>query len=81
MNATGFAISKPNAPAPTPLEGKDRIVLQVVFSGGSEAAWAAGTRGLSARDLAMNVVLPEIDGRVLTRAVAFKEKLGFDECS
>ena len=79
LNATGFAISKPNAPAPTPLEGEDRIVLQIVFSGGSESAWSEGTRGLSARDLAMNVVLPEIDGRVLTRAVAFKEKLGFDE--
>jgi len=81
LNATGFAISKPNAPAPTPLDGEDRIVLQVVFSGGSEDAWAEGTRGLSARDLAMNVVLPEIDGRVLTRAVAFKAKQRFDERS
>jgi len=79
VNATGFAISKPNAPAATPLDGDDRIVLQVVLSGGSEAVWVEGTRGLSARDLAMNVVLPEIDGRVLTRAIAFKEKLGFDE--
>ncbi|MDH3658538.1 MAG: cobaltochelatase subunit CobN [Alphaproteobacteria bacterium] len=81
LNATGFAISKPNAPAPTPLDGGERIVLQMVFSGGGEAAWAEGTRGLSARDLAMNVVLPEIDGRVLSRAVAFKEKQRFDERS
>ncbi|MEM9441829.1 MAG: cobaltochelatase subunit CobN, partial [Pseudomonadota bacterium] len=79
LNATGFSISKPGMPAPTPLEGKGRIVLQVVFAGGSEMAWVEGTRGLSARDLAMSVVLPEIDGRVLSRAVAFKEKLGFDE--
>ena len=50
----------------------------MVFSGGSREAWAAGTRGLSARDLAMNVVLPEIDGRVLSRAVAFKAKQRFD---
>ena len=81
LNATGFAISKPNAPAPTPLEGENRIVLQMVFSGGSEAIWAEGTRGLSARDLAMNVVLPEIDGRLLARAVAFKAKQRFDERS
>ena len=81
LNATGFAISKPNAPAPTPLDAGDRIVLQMVFSGGSQEAWAAGTRGLSARDLAMNVVLPEIDGRVLSRAVAFKAKQRFDERS
>ena len=81
LNATGFAISKPAAPAPTPLDGGDRIVLQVVFSGGSEAAWAEGANGLSARDLAMSVVLPEIDGRVFTRAVAFKTKQRFDERS
>ena len=81
LNATGFALSNPNAPTPTVLEGDDRIVLQMVFSGGGEAAWAEGTRGLSARDLAMSVVLPEIDGRVFSRAVAFKEKLRFDERS
>lgn len=81
LNATGFAISSPNRPTPTPLEGDDRIVLQMVFSGGSETAWAKGASGLSARDLAMNVVLPEIDGRVLTRAVAFKAKQRFDERS
>ena len=64
--------------APTPLDEPDRRVLQVVFAGGSEAAWRAGTRGLSARDLAMNVALPEVDGRVLSRAVAFKTRRRFD---
>jgi cobaltochelatase CobN len=49
-----------------------------VFAGGSEAAWRDGTRGLSARDLAMNVALPELDGRVLSRAVAFKARRRFD---
>ena len=81
LNATGFAISKPNAPEPTPLDDGERVVLQMVFSGGSEAAWAEGSQGLSARDLAMNVVLPEIDGRVLTRAVAFKAKQHYDQRS
>ncbi|HET6521644.1 MAG TPA: cobaltochelatase subunit CobN, partial [Geminicoccaceae bacterium] len=52
--------------------------LQVVLSGGSEAAWREGPRGLSPRDLAMNVALPEVDGRVLGRAVAFKARARFD---
>ena len=30
-------------------------------------------RGLSPTDLTMNVVLPEVDGRIITRAVSFKE--------
>jgi cobaltochelatase CobN len=32
----------------------------------------ASSRGLSATDLAMQVVLPETDGRILTRAISFK---------
>jgi cobaltochelatase CobN len=78
LNATGFAVSSPGAWQPTPLDQPDRCVLQVVLSGGSEAGWRAGTRGLSACDLAMNVALPEVDGRVLSRAVAFKAPKRFD---
>ena len=78
LNATGFAVSSPGAWRATPLDQPDRSVLQVVFSAGSEPGWRAGTRGLSARDLAMNVALPEIDGRVLSRAVAFKAPRRFD---
>ncbi len=73
LNATGFAVGAPGgAAAETPFDGADCPVLQVVFSGGNAAAWRAGTRGLSARDIAMNVALPEIDGRILSRAVSFK---------
>jgi cobaltochelatase CobN len=78
LNATGFAVSAPGAWRPTPLDAPGRPVLQVVLAGGSAAAWRAGTRGLSARDLAMNVALPELDGRVLIRAVAFKALKRFD---
>jgi cobaltochelatase CobN len=78
LNATGFAVSSPGAWRPTPLDQVDRCVLQVVFAGGSEAGWRAGSRGLSARDLAMHIALPEIDGRVLSRAVAFKAAKRFD---
>ncbi len=78
LNATGFAVSSPGRRRPTPLDEPGRPVLQLVLAGGSEAAWRAGTRGLSPRDLAMHVALPEIDGRVLTRAVAFKSRSRFD---
>src|SRR5262249_8405711 len=43
-----------------------------------EESWRAGNRGLGPRDLAMNVALPEIDGRILSRAVSFKAPLGRD---
>jgi cobaltochelatase CobN len=50
-------------------------VLQVVIANTKRAAWQASARGLGAADLAMHVVLPELDGRVLAGAVAFKEPL------
>jgi cobaltochelatase CobN len=79
VNATGFAVSGPTGPRrSTPFDAADCPVLQVVLAGGSAAAWAAGTRGLSAQDLAMNVALTELDGRILTRAVAFKAEARWD---
>ena len=73
LNATGFSVSAPGtARRATPFDGADCPVLQVVFSSGDEETWRSSTRGLSARDIAMNVVLPEVDGRILTRAVSFK---------
>ncbi|HEX9462793.1 MAG TPA: cobaltochelatase subunit CobN [Alphaproteobacteria bacterium] len=75
VNLTGFAL----APADDPLAAADCPVLQAVLSGGTEAAWREGTRGLSPRDIAMSVALPELDGRVFTRAIAFKDMIGRDD--
>ncbi len=72
LNATGFAVATPGKPADSPFAGADCPVLQVIFAGGSEAAWRAGSSGLSARDIAMNVALSEVDGRIIGRAVSFK---------
>ena len=80
LNGTGFAVSTPGRPTvDSPLNATGAPVLQVVFSGGNEKEWRSGTRGLSARDIAMNVALPEVDGRILSRAVSFKGEARFDE--
>ena len=80
LNGTGFALSSPGAArGATPFDDADCPILQIVFAGGDEAAWREGTRGLSARDIAMNVALPEVDGRVLTRAVSFKSPARRDD--
>jgi len=81
LNATGFAVAAPGRPQDTPFAAADCPVLQVVFSGGTEAAWRAGTNGLSAKDIAMNVALPEVDGRIIGRAVSFKAASRRDEAT
>lgn len=80
LNATGFAVSNGLMDRePTVLEKRGAMVLQIILSGSSEEIWQRDGRGLSARDLAMNVALPEVDGRLLTRAISFKSAVQFDE--
>ncbi|HEX3215819.1 MAG TPA: cobaltochelatase subunit CobN [Aestuariivirgaceae bacterium] len=74
LNATAFAAGRFDGEGDgNPLADFDCPVLQVIFSGSSAAAWSASSQGLSPRDLAMNVVLPELDGRIITSAASFKE--------
>jgi cobaltochelatase CobN len=84
LNATSFAVGSPHAedaatnnPLASPAANA-APVYQVVFSAASEDSWAEGTAGLTARDIAMNVALPEVDGRILSRAVSFKGEAFFD---
>lgn len=80
LNATSFAVSAPGAGRkPTVLDETGAPVLQAIFSGSSREAWEASGQGLTARDLGMNVSLPEVDGRVLSRAVSFKAAARYDE--
>ena len=87
LNGTSFAVSSPDpgawgdSRAPTPLDAPGVPVLQIVFSASAEAAWRESARGLPARDIAMNVALPEVDGRIMTRAVSFKAQAYFDEAT
>jgi cobaltochelatase CobN len=47
-------------------------VFQAVMATTRREAWASGQRGLAPADLAMHVVLPELDGRILAGAISFK---------
>lgn len=79
LNATSFAASSPGENRTgSVLELADCPILQTVFAGVEQRAWAESARGLGPRDLAMNVALPEVDGRLFTRAVAFKAAERFD---
>lgn len=79
LNATSFAVSAPGANRkPTVLDEGGAQVLQIIFSGSSREAWQNSAQGLTARDLGMNVSLPEVDGRILARAVSFKAAARWD---
>ncbi len=79
LNATSFAITaldgddidSVDGAQMAPLAG-DAPVLQLITAGCAQEQWVADPHGLAPRDLAMQVVLPEVDGRIGTRAISFK---------
>jgi cobaltochelatase CobN len=76
VTTTAFAAG--GTEAQTPLDEAGVPVLQAVIATTRRAAWADSPRGLGAADLAMHVVLPELDGRVLAGAIAFKHPAPMD---
>jgi cobaltochelatase CobN len=70
VNATAF--SAVGDDGTTPFDAASCPVFQVALSTARREDWAASLRGLSPADLAMHVVLPEVDGRIFTGVVSFK---------
>ncbi|WP_029042073.1 cobaltochelatase subunit CobN [Cucumibacter marinus] len=65
LNLTGFALGLDGlGDDDNPFAGTDAPVIQLVQAGRPEALWQADPQGLSPRDLAMQIVLPELDGRI-----------------
>ncbi len=74
LNTTSFSLARLETEAPQLdlWQKLDVPVFQVILSGGGVEQWESQLQGLSPRDMAMNVALPEVDGRIITRAVSFK---------
>ena len=71
INATAFSAQGTDGSA-SPLNTTGCPVFQVALSTARKKDWAEAARGLSPADLAMHVVLPEVDGRILAGVVSFK---------
>ena len=57
------------------LEQLDVPILQAIVATEPQAMWEERDIGLSPLDIAMNVALPELDGRIITVPVSFKESV------
>ncbi|TGG93872.1 cobaltochelatase subunit CobN [Natronospirillum operosum] len=86
LNTTGFAINRVPARELGNTLGEEAAVLagqpavlQVILASSSAEDWEEQPGGLRSRDVAMQVVLPEMDGRVITRAVGFKTEDRYSE--
>ncbi|MGV8996134.1 MAG: cobaltochelatase subunit CobN [Parvibaculaceae bacterium] len=73
VNTTAFS-ARTGAEDGSPLDVAKVPVLQAALASADRDAWIKSSRGLGAADLAMNVVLPEIDGRIFAGAISFKQQ-------
>jgi cobaltochelatase CobN len=86
LNTTGFAtntVASPNLSS-QPNDFSSSFshpipVLQLILSSSTEDDWMAHSHGLRSRDIAMQIVLPEMDGRIVTRTVSFKAESHYDQ--
>jgi len=86
INTTGFSCNRAASPdlSSQPSEFVSPFslnipVLQLILSSSTLEDWQSYSQGLRNRDIAMQVVLPEMDGRIITRAVSFKAQAYYSE--
>ena len=77
ITATAFA-SGAEPGAETLFDGAGMPVFQVIVATTRREVWEKNQRGLAPADLAMHVVLPELDGRILAGAISFKGEVETD---
>jgi cobaltochelatase CobN len=76
---TSFAFGAGSADAAAdPFSRLGVPVVQAIASSGRREQWAESLRGLGPVDAAMNVAIPELDGRIISVPVSFKEAVEGD---
>ncbi|WAX92792.1 cobaltochelatase subunit CobN [Aminobacter sp. NyZ550] len=79
ITATAFAAGAGAEPGTETLFDRARVpVFQVIVATTRREAWEGSPRGLAPADLAMHVVMPELDGRILAGAISFKAESEVD---
>ncbi|MDE2779321.1 MAG: cobaltochelatase subunit CobN [Chloroflexota bacterium] len=86
INTMGLAMSDLSQEGPTIatgwsvdlLDALDIPIIQGIVSTGSRQEWEDSSLGLGPIDTAMNIALPEFDGRIITVPISFKEETSGD---
>ena len=75
LNLTGFSLGIDGIKKKqNPFSEIDAPIVQLIQSSRPREVWEKDYQGLSAKDLAMQIVLPEMDGRIGALIIGHKEK-------
>ncbi len=79
VNTTGFSLQSFHETKEKGLFQDFNVpVLQAIMASCNQETWKEGSFGLPPTDVAMNIALPEVDGKIITTAISFKEILEKD---
>jgi cobaltochelatase CobN len=74
ISTLSFALGDSAADGPSALEHLGIPIVQAMTSGMPREAWEVSHRGLSPLETAINVAIPEFDGRIITVPMSFKDR-------
>jgi len=79
VNTTGFSLQSFYASNEKGLFQDFGVpVIQGIMASCNRQTWEEGSFGLPPTDVAMNIALPEVDGKIISTAISFKEVLEKD---
>ncbi len=78
VNTTGFSLQSFHDTSEGLFHQLNIPVLQGIIASCNEETWREGDFGLPPTDVAMNIALPEVDGKIITSVISFKEVLEKD---
>ncbi len=75
LNLTGFALGLDGIEEnQNPFANIDAPIIQLLQGGRSEKLWRTDMQGLTSKDMAMQIVLPEMDGRIGALIIGHKDE-------
>ncbi|MCD8404948.1 cobaltochelatase subunit CobN [Tenacibaculum dicentrarchi] len=78
INTTGFSVQGFHDTTQSLFDVFNVPVIQAIMGSCNKESWLEGDFGLPPTDIAMNIALPEVDGKIISKVISFKESIEKD---
>lgn len=78
INTTGFSVQGFHDTTQSLFDVFNVPVIQAIMGSCNRESWLEGSFGLPPTDIAMNIALPEVDGKIISKVISFKESIEKD---
>ncbi|SEE60148.1 cobaltochelatase CobN subunit [Tenacibaculum sp. MAR_2010_89] len=78
INTTGFSVQGFHDTTQSLFAIFNVPVIQAIMGSCNHESWLEGDFGLPPTDIAMNIALPEVDGKIISKVISFKESIEKD---